>query len=165
MFITVNCTNTVFLTVPFPAGKYLKLRGGEGNHRINVSVHLEQAGCYDSLPGPCVQLLVQGGALLGQERRTSSSFFQCCAGGGRGVAQTFFSPSKNTLSASALEVRQKRDAFFFSFFPLILHRKSDSSLQSHLSALRVVLQPYFVNQTKLLTCVKPSQRVPKIILS
>lgn len=159
MFITVNCTNTVFLTVPFPAGKYLKLRGGEGNHRINVSVHLEQAGCYDSLPGPCVQLLVQGGALLGQERRTSSSFFQCCAGGS---CPDFFSPSKNTLSASALEVRQKRDAFFF--FPLILHRKSDSSLQGHLSALRVVLQPYFVNQTKLLTCVKPSQRVPKIIL-
>lgn len=82
--------------------------------------------------------------------------------GGEGGCPDFFSPSKNTLSASALEVRQKRDAFFF--FPLILHRKSDSSLQSHLSALRVVLQPYFVNQTKLLTCVKPSQRVPKIIL-
>ena len=40
----------------------------------------------------------------------------------------------------------------------------DSGVQNHLAALRVVLQPYFVNQTKLLTCVKPSQRVPKIIL-
>lgn len=161
MFITVNCTNTVFLTVPFPAGKYLKLRGGEGNHRINVSVHLEQAGCYDSLPGPCVQLLVQGGALLGQERRTSSSFFQCCAGGGRGVAQTFFPLQKHIVSFSPGSEAKER---CFFFFPLILHRKSDSSLQGHLSALRVVLQPCFVNQTKLLTCMKPSQRVPKIIL-
>lgn len=86
----------------------------------------------------------------------------CWGGEGGGGLPRLFSPSKNTLSASALEVRQKRDAFFF--FPLILHRKSDSSLQGHLSALRVVLQPCFVNQTKLLTCMKPSQRVPKIIL-
>lgn len=114
MFITVNCTNTVFLTVPFPAGKYLKLRGGEGNHRINVSVHLEQAGCYDSLPGPCVQLLVQGGALLGQERRTSSSFFQCCAGGGRGVAQTFFPLQKHIVSFSPGSEAKERCFFFFS---------------------------------------------------
>lgn len=160
MFITVNCTNTVFLTVPFPAGKYLKLRGGEGNHRINVSVHLEQAGCYDSLPGPCVQLLVQGGALLGQERRTSSSFFQCCAGGG-GLPRLFSPLQKHIVSFSSGSEAKER---CFFFFPLILHRKSDSSLQSHLSALRVVLQPCFVNQTKLLTCMEPSQRVPKIIL-